>query len=562
MVASLAMLIEYLMGLSDSVIAGNILGETALSGLNLMQTPMNIVSFFACLFGTGTSICFSIETGRFDRRRATEMFSQGFWSALMVGSALAAALVVFRDPFLRIFKADSSVLSYTIPYWNWFVPCAVLETVCVLMANTIYADGDERLCFWGYILQLGSNFGVSALLCRWLGIAGCAMGSVVGNLAVIGLLSVHFLRKANTLRLVWHFRMGDFMRICKSSFGDASIRLCWAGLFTLLNAYVIARFGSEMQPVLAVVLTVIGFSEAFNGVANAAQPIVGVYVGERNVTGVRRVMRAAELVTLCEGLFVMTTLLIWPQLVVKLMGINEPQIVAAACTAVRFVSVGIVFTALICLFNSYYLFIERESLSTMLTILSNFAVPLALYPIMGKIFGPNGVWAALSLSSMLTVVVFGGYLLIRYGRSMFPLLLVRGREANLFIFNLILTEKEIAETSAAVGDILRKAGAPDSTVLRAALMVEEVFMVVKDRNEGKTIHGEATLDLNDAEIILILRDDGEVFDITDSDAKITSLRTYLVASVMEAQPSKLNLTTTGYNRNVFRLSGGGAAKKP
>ena len=151
-VASLAMLIEYLMGLSDSVIAGNMLGETALSGLNLMQTPMNIVSFFACLLGTGTSICFSIETGRFDRRRASEMFSQGFWSALMMGSALAVALVVFRDPFLRIFKADSAVLSYTIPYWNWFVPCAVLETVCVLMANIIYADGDERLCFWGYNL--------------------------------------------------------------------------------------------------------------------------------------------------------------------------------------------------------------------------------------------------------------------------------------------------------------------------------------------------------------------------------------------------------------------------
>ena len=50
--------------------------------------------------------------------------------------------------------------------------------------------------------------------------------------------------------------------------------------------------------------------------------------------------------------------------------------------------------------------------------------------------------------------------------------------------------------------------------------------------------------------------DGEVFDITDSDARITSLRTYLVASVMEFQPKRMNLTTIGYNRNIFKFEKG------
>ena len=74
LVASFSMAIEFLMGFADSVIAGNLLGETALAGLNLLQPPMNFVSFVACLLGTGTAICFSTEIGRFDRTRATEMF--------------------------------------------------------------------------------------------------------------------------------------------------------------------------------------------------------------------------------------------------------------------------------------------------------------------------------------------------------------------------------------------------------------------------------------------------------------------------------------------------------
>ena len=52
---------------------------------------------------------------------------------------------------------------------------------------------------------------------------------------------------------------------------------------------------------------------------------------------------------------------------------------------------------------------------------------------------------------------------------------------------------------------------------------------------------------------LFARDDGEIFDITDSDQEISSLRTFLVASIMESQSGRLNLVTTGFNRNVFQF---------
>ena len=54
--AMFAMLVEFLMGLSSSVICGNLIGENGLSVVNLMQPAMGIVSFFALLTGTGTSV--------------------------------------------------------------------------------------------------------------------------------------------------------------------------------------------------------------------------------------------------------------------------------------------------------------------------------------------------------------------------------------------------------------------------------------------------------------------------------------------------------------------------
>ena len=555
LVASFSMVIEFLMGLADSVIAGHVLGEKALAGLNLLQPPMNAVSFVACLLGTGTAICFSLETGRFNRDRAAEMFSQGFWSAVLLGGIGVLAFALGRDAFLGLFGATADELSYAVPYWNWFMVCALLEPVAVLLANTVYADGGTRLCFWSYVVQLGSNCGVSFVLCKAMGMAGCAIGTIVGNVLAIAVLSTHFLRRAHTLRLVRHFALGDLWHVCSISFGDASVRLCWAALFALLNMFVIRHYGAKMLPVLSVVLAVMGFSEVFNGPANAAQPIVGVYLGEQNTVGVRTVMRAATRMTLIEGGAVSLVLLCWPQLMVKLVGIDDPALVGPACTAVRLVAGGLVCTALGFLFNSYYLFIEKSGLACALTALLNFVAPVALYPVFGRIFGINGVWAALGAAPVVTVVLFSAFLLARYGRRKFPLLLATDRDAGLRAFDLMLTEREITETSAAVSRFLVERGEPEETVFRTSLMVEEVFMVVKDRNGARKVRGEAALDVNGEEVELILRDDGEVFDITDADARITSLRTYLVASVMQAMPGRMNLTTTGYNRNVFKFNG-------
>ena len=66
--------------------------------------------------------------------------------------------------------------------------------------------------------------------------------------------------------------------------------------------------------------------------------------------------------------------------------------------------------------------------------------------------------------------------------------------------------------------------------------------------------GEVTLDLNDG-ILMTLRDDGVIFDITDADAKVSSLRTYLVASMMERHRDRINLVTVGWPAALRNYNG-------
>ena len=542
----------FLLGLTDSVVCGNVLGEDGLAAVNLMQGVFEIVTFVGMMATVGTSVLFATELGALHVRRARGYFTAGFFMSAALGLAVATVLAALRGPVVAAFGASPEVSEMTASYWLWFLPAAALQPAAIFLGTMCYTDGDARLSLFSYVVQIAGSCLAAVPLTMAYGAGGCALGRGVGSLLAIAVLACHFRRKGCMLGFSRHFVAFDLLRISATSFGDASRNVCKAALMFALNAYVIAHFGSDALPVLAVVVITIGISEFFDGVATAAQPLAGVYIGERNALQTKRVMRVAIATALAESGAIMLLLLACPWLVLLLAGVDSPATVAEATTAVRLVSLSLPGLALVLLFNSYYVFVGREKLSAALALAAVLVVPVALFTSLGRLWGADGVWLALGLAPGAALGLVAVYVLVRGGRRQFPYLLPGGREAAIRVFDLELEPGAICATSAAIESHLADRGVDGRRATKAALLVEEALMVVRDRNAGRRIKAEVTVDLNDG-IALVLRDDGEIFDITDADARISSLRGYLVSNLMTVLPSRRNLTTTGFNRNVFRL---------
>ena len=550
--ATFAMAAEFLMGLSDSVICGHILGETGLSAVNLMQGVFEVVTFVGMMVTVGTGVLFATELGALHVRRARGYFTLGAILSVAAGLLVSAVLFAVRMPIITAFGASQAVSEMAAEYWLWFLPASALEPIAFFLGALCYTDGDARLSLYSYVAQLVGNCLLSVPLTMAFGAAGCAIGTGLGSLFAIIVLLFHFRKKGCMLGFSRHFVLSDTLRMVRTSFGDASKNIGKAILMFALNAYVIARFGSEMLPVLAVVVMTIGISEVFDGVANAAQPLASVYIGEHNTLLTKRVMRVATATALIEGGGVMLLLLAFPDIMLFMAGIGNAAIVPEARLAVRLVAVALTGLSLVLLFNSYYVFIKREGLSTVLTLAAVLVAPIVLFPAGGAVWGARGVWLALGLAPCLAFGIFSLYVLISGGRRLFPYLLPGNREAALRVFDLELEPDAVCDTSAAIEAHLRQKGIDGRRASKAALLVEEALMVIHDRNAGRRIKAEVTVDLNDG-LTLVLRDDGEIFDITNADASVSSLRSYLVSNLMTAIPNRRNLTTTGFNRNVFKL---------
>ena len=90
---------------------------------------------------------------------------------------------------------------------------------------------------------------------------------------------------------------------------------------------------------------------------------------------------------------------------------------------------------------------------------------------------------------------------------------------------------------------------------RAALFTEEIGLTILEKNATgrKPILIEISLLFEDGSALLIERDSGEVFDLTDPDQAISGLSSFILSGLMEAHKEKAYLTTTGYNRNMMRF---------
>ena len=542
---SFTVLANYFVRLSDSVVAGNMLGPEALAGINLVSAILAGISFFSGLVSTGMATNYSLAMGRCDKARARQFFMQALWTVLLVGGAFSLLLCFGRAAFVGYMGASETISGFSLDYLSWAWVSVLPECLLGLLIMLGYADGDTKLCTLAYAVNFVVNLGVSILAIKCgMGAGGCSFATLMADIAGIAVLLAHFFRKSNTFAPVWHFSLLDTWRIVAASFGDAAAFLCDGLLFFFLNKYVIMNFGSEVLPVVGVAVALWGFLEFFNGIGVAIQPIVTVYYSEGNMRSARTVMNAAMLVAVIEGVAFMAVFGCFPGLVSALVGIREPGLASQAAVAIRCMCGGFVALAFAGLFNSDYMFVERPALAGAVTFLCYLVMPVSCIAA-GSLFGIDGVWAGMGAGPFAGLLMAAAIIVPVAGFRAFPLLLPRNRDAKTHVFNLRLTDGEIVETSRRVGEF---PGVP----MRAALMTEEVLMAVKDRNRGRTVLGEVTLDLNDG-VRLILRDDGEIFDITDSDQEISSLRTFLVASIMENQKGRLNLVTTGFNRNVFQF---------
>ena len=549
------MAVIYIMLLCDNIIAGYFIGEAGVAAINAVTPVTGIVTFFSTVISIGSGILYSRQIGAMNKRRADEIYGQGLILSAAIAVMGALLLILFRDIYFKANGISGEIYELALVYYRWTPLNAVLNVMVSYLSQMVYTDGDETCNNVCYACQIGGNILFSVLLASRFGMLGIILGTIIGN--ALGLLASlwHFLRKSNTLHFVWHLSASDLVQCVRFSIVDAAIYLCWAVMDYVLIGHVSANYGETGQVTLAVVISLIEFGVVMDGVVLAVQPLLGTYLGENNHVMIRRLMRAAIKAALAEGLIANLLVFLLARQFCGLFGISDALTLMPSVRAVRIVSLGMVFCSAISLMTSYYMLIDHVGLSVGITFLKD-GLLYSLLPVLGSVlFAQTGMWAAFAVAPLLALALSLLYIRFRYGREQFPYLL-KDKQRPILVFDDVLTRESCVSLSEQVNKALRSRGFGDRSATQAALFTEEIGLTLIEKNKTarKPLLVEISLLFEESSVLLIERDSGAIFDVTDPELKIDGLSSFVINGLLNAQKEKAYLTTTGYNRNMIRFS--------
>lgn len=548
---SFTSVITFLVLLSDTLIVGNIVGTNGISGIALVTPLYAVVTFFSGIVGMGAVYSYQNAMGKMDKDHADRIWGMSLILAVIFGTVACLLMLLLRDSYLDMMNVSQEVRAEAVNYWKYEQFVVLLGPVFFLLSEMVFADGDEWICTLSNICQVVGNIAFSIIACNLLGTEGASLGSLIGSILSISVLSIHFMRKTNSLHFVKHFSFKDLKRFIKFALNDSIIYLCLGVAFLIMTKFSIVRFGDGVLPVVTIVQNIIEMILVFDGVGAAFMPIANVYVGENNFSRECELANYAQKWALLEGISASALCFIFANHIPGLYDVNDPELVSMSAKAIRILSPSLLISSILFFWTSHYVATGRENFASFMTFLQNFVL-MAVLPILLCLWlGMEGLWWGCAITPLVALVIvhFYGFAHRKCGR--FPWLVKDPYE--IYNFDVEVTPESVVNLREKMGAILEKWHVNPRSLYQAKLLIEDTILLTLEKNSRKKLIAEVSLTIREEDFILIFRNDGLIFDVTEDDGPITSLRSNFVYAMMSKINSRQYLMTSGFNRQVFTL---------
>ena len=240
---TLTMMVVALLLMSDSVIAGIMIGPDAVAGITLVLPIYSFASFLSSVFSLGIPIVYSTKMGQFDKKEADRSFGLGFLMSVAVGVTLFILSTVFGNYYLNLNSPSAAVLSEAKEYFYWIRFSMMLLPLVLLISAMVYNDGDELISTLANGVQGIGNIISSLLLSRVMGIRGIGLSSFLFNAISLAILFTHFLKKNNSLKINLFFSWKMLKEVVRYSIIDSSTYLFISILTAFFSGVSISKKG-------------------------------------------------------------------------------------------------------------------------------------------------------------------------------------------------------------------------------------------------------------------------------------------------------------------------------
>ena len=395
----------------DGLIVSFLIGASNLAPIQIVAPVITFVNLIYWMIGLGGSVLCSVSKAEFDDETSNGYFSVSLISLISIGVLITILGLLFSGNIAQFLCISQPKLAPDVT--NYFIALIIgMPFLCYMMSLSYFirADGIPTLPFRAILVANIVNicFDIIYIKVFGMGLSGAALATSTGYLVGSVLISYYFFKKERTLEFI-RLKVNSFFNFLKkivtSGFSSASTQLYLTLKLLVINILVGLCIGKA---------GVVAFSICYNslfilyifliGTAQTMSPIVSVYFKEEDYSGVNFIVKRSLKIVLASSLALSVLLIVYPQALLFLYSVKNPADVPVVLNALRIFAISYVGTAITFLYTFYAQAIQRNQLSTIISLLEGFVLPISVAVILIYPLGGDGIWISFAMAELLTIL--------------------------------------------------------------------------------------------------------------------------------------------------------------
>lgn len=395
----------------DGLFIGNRAGDDGLAAINIAWPIVAFITSLGSGLGVGAAVVINGLRGKNEYALAEKVKPAALWLPIAGGAAATIFCLLVYSPLLTLLGAEGIVKTYAENYSLVISLGAIFQVIGASAVVLLRNEGKTYSALIYTAIGLAVHVGLDFLTVKKFALYGVAAATVVSQAVVAALSLFSLLRRGDkSAKTPSAQECSDkeksprfALLVLKNSVAPFGLNFVPSMVLTFTNFFALKTGGTTAVGAYAVMSYVLyTYDYVFQGVCDGAQPVFSYYRGANDMREERN--------TLYKTIITMTALSVAFVALTPAAIIFLPDVFAVSAEAAQMLKTGFIIYAFAYPLKAAVKFICAYAYSTGKVALSNiitFLDPFLFTPLSLLVLAPtgtSGIWAALPVSQLLTLI--------------------------------------------------------------------------------------------------------------------------------------------------------------
>ncbi|WP_320128633.1 MATE family efflux transporter [uncultured Sphaerochaeta sp.] len=397
-------------GVIDGFFVSNFVGKTAFSAINLIMPFFMIFGSFGFMIGTGGSALVARILGLGDKKTANGYFSMMIIFTLLVSLILSIAGYFIIRPLATMLGATGNMIEDCVRYGKVLIfslPSFMLQNV--FQSFLVTAEKPKLGLIYTIVAGVANIVldGLFIIGFHW-GVFGAALATVISQ-SIGGLLPfIYFIRPNKSLLRLQKTRLElqPLVKACTNGASEMMSNISSSLVSVLYNFQLLRLVGENGVAAYGVLMYVnFIFLAVFIGYSIGSSPIVSYHFGAENHAELHNMKNKSLILMALAGIGLTLLAQILATPLAKLFVGYDHDLFIMTRQAFKLFSISFLATGLNIFASGFFTALNNGAVSAAISFIRTLVFQLLSVLLLPVFLGINGIWLAIVVAEMLTLIV-------------------------------------------------------------------------------------------------------------------------------------------------------------